>query len=808
MAESPDPAVKVAHAKVAGAAPSLMPREALDLLAGGGRLNAEDGGYVVVARAPGLQSLQALCHSKEADGQFLTVRYRLRSGPVFANLLAAFDDDLVALRSGGRELRGAFRPDPRDAAQWGELAKAWNFSSPRLSMRWLRALLQALNKWDAKPSRRVLLLCEVEGTPGEPDEWHKAIAALGSAGLPNGVGLVFSSAPPGWQPEVDGVPSYEFSFDAAGADPQDGRGFTYIEAALSGDQPAEVDRLGATRLADGLAKLLRHQDTRPLTVGVQAPWGRGKSSFMSFVRNALIIGARKNQDAPELVELRDIEARMIADDPPPGPPGADASTHAAEAARELERDRETRRKLMKRLERNAESEVICVTFNAWRFEGAEQVWAGLARETSERLEAALPLYGRAWSRILYATRKRRLEFSIGFVLPAVLALIVGVVAVVAGIQTTVPSWGTVLGTVGVAILTPLIIGWRFFRVAQPVSSRVAGYLKAPDYGARMGFQNEVIDDLTFLRRQVSARRGNGEAGSPRVVVFVDDLDRCSDDNVMGTLQAVNLILGGSDFFVVLGIDAGMIHRAIARQYQLSDDSDLVDAFAENYLRKIIQLPLNLPQSSADQRFVFISRLFSLRTRQAYAAVMAPPGGTNGASPAATTDADEPIAGWVVDPLAVVESLTGVSDQVEDTKDELETIHAFSRFLQPEPRELKRLINVHRLAKILSANQAPTPAQQRKLVTWLVFCARWPDLADDVLASAISHPGETDCIATVLNGDRESELGAFVKAAATVPLSAADFRDEGFLAEASRISILVRDRAATKTKSKDEPVKAS
>ena len=54
-------------------------------------------------------------------------------------------------------------------------------------------------------------------------------------------------------------------------------------------------------------------------------------------------------------------------------------------------------------------------------------------------------------------------------------------------------------------------------------------------------------------------------GEPRVVVVVDDLDRCSDESIMETLQAINLVLGASDFFVVLAIDTDMIHRAIARQ---------------------------------------------------------------------------------------------------------------------------------------------------------------------------------------------------------------------------------------------------
>ena len=46
--------------------------------------------------------------------------------------------------------------------------------------------------------------------------------------------------------------------------------------------------------------------------------------------------------------------------------------------------------------------------------------------------------------------------------------------------------------------------------------------------------------------------------TPRIVVFIDNLDRCSDDHVVEILQAINLTLGASDFFVFLGMDTEMV----------------------------------------------------------------------------------------------------------------------------------------------------------------------------------------------------------------------------------------------------------
>ena len=104
--------------------------------------------------------------------------------------------------------------------------------------------------------------------------------------LPLNVTIVVSDAPRGG----DGIA--ESSSRPASVDHEEM--FTFVEAALSGDQPADVDRLGVAPLATGLARLLMLPQTRPLTVGVQAPWGWGKSSFAAFVREALVRRAPAN----------------------------------------------------------------------------------------------------------------------------------------------------------------------------------------------------------------------------------------------------------------------------------------------------------------------------------------------------------------------------------------------------------------------------------------------------------------------------------------------------------------------------------
>ena len=235
---------------------------------------------LVLARAESLQGLQASCHAAdEVVPTVLTARYRLRSGPVFGNLLAAFSVDMLRLRSEpNAERRGDLLPEPDPESAWARFANSehWYGSdllSPEvraLNSRSLEALLAVTSDHEAlPPHRRLLLFCEIEGDPGDEREWAEAMEFLSQ--LPQNVTVVVSDAPRG----VEGIAEIEL----APGEVDHEEVFTFVEAALSGDQPADVDRLGVAPLATGLARLLLLQQTRPLTVGVQAPWGWGKSSF-------------------------------------------------------------------------------------------------------------------------------------------------------------------------------------------------------------------------------------------------------------------------------------------------------------------------------------------------------------------------------------------------------------------------------------------------------------------------------------------------------------------------------------------------
>ncbi|MBN9125394.1 MAG: hypothetical protein BGO99_13630 [Nitrosospira sp. 56-18] len=89
----------------------------------------------------------------------------------------------------------------------------------------------------------------------------------------------------------------------------------------------------------------------------------------------------------------------------------------------------------------------------------------------------------------------------------------------------------------------------------------------------------------------------------RIVLYIDDLDRCPPNKVVEVLQAVHLLLAFPLFVVVVGVDARWIKRSLqARYHQLlhvsgkSPDGEdsagllLGSATPNDYLEKIFQIP--------------------------------------------------------------------------------------------------------------------------------------------------------------------------------------------------------------------------
>ncbi|RMH80187.1 MAG: hypothetical protein D6681_18730, partial [Calditrichaeota bacterium] len=634
---------------------------------------ARTHGFVVVVRGTtSLKSLQDLCYDESRQtwnrGKCMTARYRLRGKHCLGTLIMAFLRDVGTFleardRSSGTldpeffsSLPGDIRPPFTDSlwepmlrllydelksfpeSEQGEVDVLYALSkicgAPLRPLEESEASLKAqmAQKSAALPeasslsveeppfpprAHRLVLMGEIAEGEVEPEEWEQARRSLFPL-LPERIGLVLAGLPE--ELEVDtGDPHYlEITLEEPEPTPEVKQQFTV--GGLFSDQPTREDSLGFGRYAVGMARFLLHPDTHPpLTIGIQGPWGKGKSSFMEMLEMALIKYTRVNRDERR-VTLEDLQVKRadlrfrIGVAPPEERPALRT---------QLERVEQQIQELWQKMRADSLREVICVRFNAWQFQDARQTWAGLAHVIGEALEEALPYWRRKLIGLYYAWKKRRRELSLTLGMPFLAALIIALITVginpalleklarwSAANESELPDSLALLKLVlpsGAGFLGVGYLLSRLFNIFHPISQQMLRYPRRAEYREQMGFQHQVMEDLRFLYHTFPQKPHR-----PRVVVFIDDLDRCSEDKVMEILQAINLILARSEFFVFLGMDTKMIHRAIYLHYSKNGEVPLEEGFQENYLRKIVQLSFHLPPIPEEKRFGLVRRLFSPR----------------------------------------------------------------------------------------------------------------------------------------------------------------------------------------------------
>ena len=84
----------------------------------------------------------------------------------------------------------------------------------------------------------------------------------------------------------------------------------------------------------------------------------------------------------------------------------------------------------------------------------------------------------------------------------------------------------------------------------------------------------------------------GDGG--RLVVFIDDLDRCISGNAVYILEAIKLFLNVKSTIFVIGADKKKIEEGIIERF-----GERSEGWAKNYLEKIVQIPFKLPPLRKD-----------------------------------------------------------------------------------------------------------------------------------------------------------------------------------------------------------------
>ena len=87
------------------------------------------------------------------------------------------------------------------------------------------------------------------------------------------------------------------------------------------------------------------------------------------------------------------------------------------------------------------------------------------------------------------------------------------------------------------------------------------------------------------------------SGGARIVVFIDDLDRCLPESALEVLESMKLFFDFDGFVFVVGLDQQVVEWCIDNryaEYQVLDTDDGFRIRGADYIKKIFQVPFTLP----------------------------------------------------------------------------------------------------------------------------------------------------------------------------------------------------------------------
>ncbi len=115
-------------------------------------------------------------------------------------------------------------------------------------------------------------------------------------------------------------------------------------------------------------------------------------------------------------------------------------------------------------------------------------------------------------------------------------------------------------------------------------------------------QNDKVSD-TIERFDKQFANVLRQAKISHLVVFIDDLDRCSNEKVIETFETIKLFLNTPACTFVIGADADKIEDAVGEVYKVADDNRKRD-----FLEKIVQLPFVIPEQKIDDVVCYVGML--------------------------------------------------------------------------------------------------------------------------------------------------------------------------------------------------------
>ncbi|HEY1427518.1 MAG TPA: P-loop NTPase fold protein [Caulobacteraceae bacterium] len=117
-----------------------------------------------------------------------------------------------------------------------------------------------------------------------------------------------------------------------------------------------------------------------------------------------------------------------------------------------------------------------------------------------------------------------------------------------------------------------------------------------------------IYHLGFRALRTAFETFEAKTGGGRIVVFIDDLDRCLPQGALDVMESMKLFFDLPGFVFVVGLDNRIVEASVDvkyREFAAVTGPDAMRVRGADYVKKIFQVPFHLPQARVEQLPAFI-----------------------------------------------------------------------------------------------------------------------------------------------------------------------------------------------------------
>lgn len=146
-----------------------------------------------------------------------------------------------------------------------------------------------------------------------------------------------------------------------------------------------------------------------------------------------------------------------------------------------------------------------------------------------------------------------------------------------------------------------------------LASFIEGRSSSNDYKDHLGLISLVRDDFEKLTTEIRKHKvlsdDEQEIVIDRIILYIDDLDRCQPEKVVQVLEAVHLLLAFDLFVVVVGVDTRWLKGSLDITHKNFTLHEL-EITPKQYLEKIFQIPFMVKPMNEHNKKALVEQLLA------------------------------------------------------------------------------------------------------------------------------------------------------------------------------------------------------